>query len=247
MSKKTWALGGLVAAAMAAGGIAVAQPFGPGHGHGGGRHAMHAGADQGAARGHGHGGGHGSGQRMRHGGDHAQGERQDRGRGMGMGRGPGMGMGRGMMGMGAAGPDAATAGEMRDIHTLFAEHRGIRRSVTNLPNGIRTVTESDDPRLADVIRTHVAEMGQRVEDGRNPRLPIQSAELNFLFEARDRIASTYETTEHGIIVVQTSDDAAVVAALQRHAAEVSDLAERGMVAAREAMMRNGGMMRRAQR
>lgn len=241
MAKKTWVLGGLIAAAMVAGGIAVAQPFGPGHG--GGRHGMHVSADQGAVRGADHDG-VGRGRRMGRTDDHAQGERQGRGAGMGMGRGM---MGRGMMGMGAAGPDAATAGEMGDIHTLFAEHASIRRSVSNLPNGIRTVTESNDPKLADVIRTHVAEMGQRVEDGRNPRLPIQSAELNFLFDARDRIASTYETTEQGIVVVQTSDDAAVVAALQKHAADVTDLAQRGMVAGREAMMRNGGMMHRAQR
>jgi hypothetical protein len=151
MTKKTLVFGGLVAAAMVAGGIAAAQPFGPGRGHGGGRHGMHVSAEQGAARGSNDGGGRGSGQRMGHSSDHAQGERR--------GPGPGMGMGRGMMGMGAAGPDAATAGEIGDIHMLFAEHAGIRRSVTNLPNGIRTVTESDDPRLADVIRTHVAEMG----------------------------------------------------------------------------------------
>jgi hypothetical protein len=224
MTRKTLVFGGLVAAAMVAGGIAVAQPFGGGHGgmrHGMGQAMMHA--DAGGM------GGRGFGQRM----------------------GPGgmMGRGGGMMGMhGATGPDAATPGEMRDIHQMFAEHRNIQRSVTNLPNGIRTVTESDDPALAEAIRTHVAEMGKRIEEGRDPRLPIQSAELRFLFEARDRITSTYETTGRGIVVVQTSEDSAVVAALQKHAAEVSELAERGMVAAREAMMRNvGGMMRGAQR
>jgi hypothetical protein len=45
-----------------------------------------------------------------------------------------------------------------------------------------------------------------------------------------------EPTETGIIVTQTSDDAETVAALQKHAAEVSDLATRGIVSAQEAMM-----------
>jgi hypothetical protein len=49
-------------------------------------------------------------------------------------------------------------------------------------------------------------------------------------------------TEKGVIVVQTSTDTAAVKALQEHAAEVSDLARRGMVAAHEAMMRSSGIM-----
>jgi len=52
-----------------------------------------------------------------------------------------------------------------------------------------------------------------------------------------------ETTDRGSIVTQTSGDAKVVAALQAHAIEVSELARDGMAA----MMRNmrAGMMARA--
>lgn len=42
-------------------------------------------------------------------------------------------------------------------------------------------------------------------------------------------------TATGIAVVQTSDDPDVVIALQTHAAEVSNLAARGMQSAHEAM------------
>ena len=35
--------------------------------------------------------------------------------------------------------------ERSDIHDLFFNHDRIKRTVTNLPDGIRTVTESDDP------------------------------------------------------------------------------------------------------
>jgi hypothetical protein len=41
-------------------------------------------------------------------------------------------------------------------------------------------------------------------------------------------------------VVQTSSDPETVAALQKHAGEVSELAKRGMAAAHENMMRNRG-------
>jgi len=150
-----------------------------------------------------------------------------------------MGMGPGMIGMAHG---SATIGEHRDIQDLVFSHDRIRRSVTILPNGIRTVTESDDPRVAAVIQKHVAEMGKRVEGGHDPGLPIESPALQAIFLDKDKINSTYQVTEKGIIVVQTSTDASAVKALQDHAAEVSDLAQRGMVAMHEAMMRNGGGM-----
>jgi hypothetical protein len=183
-------------------------------------------------------------------------EHGPRGMGMGMGMGmhgpmgqgmrgrqmgPGRSMGPGMMGMGMIGGDA-TMDERRDLHDLFSNHDRIKRTVTNLPDGIRTVTESDDPEVAATIRKHVAEMGKRVEEGRDPGLPIESRALHSIFRNSGKIKTSYETTEKGIIVVQTSTDANAVKALQDHAAEVTDLAQRGMVAAREAMMKNGGGM-----
>ncbi len=155
--------------------------------------------------------------------------------------GPGMmGMGRGMMGMGHG---SATMSEHNDIRELFFNHDRIKRTVTNLPDGIRTVTESDDPQTAETIKKHVAEMGKRVEEGRDPGLPIESPALHSIFQYKDKIKSTYEVTDKGVVVVQTSTDASAVKALQDHAAEVTDLAQRGMIAMHEAMMKNGnGMM-----
>lgn len=160
-----------------------------------------------------------------------------------------MGGGMGMMGMMHG---SATATEMDEIHSMLTDHDKIRRTVTNLPNGIRTVTESDDPDMAATIASHVAGMGERVKAGRDPDLPIQSPTLKIIFRNRDKINTTYESTPKGIVVVQTSNDAETVAALQKHAGEVTDLAKRGMVAAHETMMKNmagtsgsgmtGGMM-----
>ena len=165
---------------------------------------------------------------------------QDGHPGFGMhGMGPGM-MGMGMMGMAH---DEATMSQLQVIHTLLVNHDRITRTVTNLPNGIRTVTESDDSALAAQIKQHVADMGKRVDAGDDPGLPIESENLHAIFRDKDKIHTNYETTAKGIVVVQTSDDPKAVAALQQHAAEVTDLVQGGMAALQTAMMKNhGGMM-----
>lgn len=157
---------------------------------------------------------------------------------------PGGGMGPSMMhGMGsggmAGGPmggpmagrmqhDDTFAADMRLVHEMLANHEGIKRTVTNLPDGIRTVTESDDAQVAQFIKAHVASMEKRLYEGRvfnlfSPTLPV-------LFEKKDKIRTKVEETGKGSIVTQTSDDAQVVAALQAHAVEVSELARDGMAA-----------------
>jgi hypothetical protein len=230
MKKKILVIGGIAAATLLVGGWALAQSVG-----------------------HGPGGMHGMGPGMH--GQMGPGMRGQMGPGMDGQKGPGMRgqmgmggrMGPGMMGMGMMGGNA-TMGERSDLHDLFSNHDKIKRTVTNLPDGIRTVTESDDPEVAATIQKHVAEMGNRVEEGRDPNLPIETPALHAIFQNKDKIKTAYEATEKGIIVVQTSADATTVKALQDHAAEVTDLAQRGMVAAHEAMMKNGGgMMARGMR
>jgi hypothetical protein len=149
------------------------------------------------------------------------------------GMGPGM-MGPGMMGRGMGGPmagqhgDASFADDMRLVHVMLFDHEKIKRTVTNLPDGIRTVTESDDPGVARAIKAHVASMETRLTGGKifnlfSPTLPV-------LFENKDKIRTAVETTERGSTVTQTSADPAVVVALQTHALEVSELARDGMAA-----------------
>src|SRR3990172_8808493 len=85
------------------------------------------------------------------------------------GMGPGMMRGMGPMGGPMAGGmqhDEAFAADMGLVHEMLSIHERIKRTVTNLPNGIRTVTESDDPQVAQSIKAHVASMEQRLKDGR---------------------------------------------------------------------------------
>lgn len=148
-------------------------------------------------------------------------------------------MGMGMMGM--MGGNASPA-ELDTIHQLVVNHDSITRTVTKLADGIRTLTESDDPRIAELIKDHVAAMIPRMEARRDLDLPIETQALRDIMRNGDKVTTTVETTDKGSIVTQTSTDPAVVAALQEHADGVSDIVSRGMEAIHTAMMNNHGAM-----
>ena len=59
----------------------------------------------------------------------------------------GRGFGHGRM-------DATHQADMKIIHALLQHRNSIDRKVENLPNGVRTITESDDPQVASWL--HVA-------------------------------------------------------------------------------------------
>ena len=139
--------------------------------------------------------------------------------------------------------DEGSAADMSLVHELLVSNREIRRTVTRLPDGIKTLTESDNPRVAQAIKAHVDSMSRRLEDGRE--FNIFSSTLPVLFENRDKIRSTVQLTEKGAAVTRTSADPEVVSALHGHAAEVTELVQDGMAAMRRGMMRRmaGGATR----
>ncbi len=145
--------------------------------------------------------------------------------------GPGMmmqGMQHGAPMAGMHSGDAAFQADMQLVHEMLAGHDKIKRSVENLPDGIRTVTESEDPQVAQALKAHVASMEQRLKDGRV--FNLFSSTLPVLFDNKDKIKTSVQITEKGAAVTQSSADAKVVAALQAHAGEVSELARDGMPA-----------------
>ena len=149
--------------------------------------------------------------------------------GMGPGRcmGSGMGMGRGPVGM-LTRQDDNSAADMSLVMNLVHDNVKIRRTVTRLPDGIRTITESDDPKLAQDIKVHVASMSSRLESGKE--FNIFSTTLPVIFDHAKNIKSTIDYTAKGAIVTRTSQDPKVVAALQAHADEVTELVKEGPVA-----------------
>ena len=125
--------------------------------------------------------------------------------------------------------------EVNDLKEIFRSHEGISRRVTNVQNGIVTTTEAEDASLREAIVSHVSMMVTRLQEGRNPEVIIQSPTLDALFDVYDEIDTEIEITESGVKVIQTSSNPEVVRLLQTHAAEVSDMADRGMEAVHERM------------
>lgn len=141
------------------------------------------------------------------------------GRGGGPGGGPGRGPG------GGHGPDARQAEDMEVFHYLLENHTKIERTVKELPNGVETLTESDDPKVAAKIKEHVHWMEVRIETTN----PIRRRDPLFaeIFRHTDKIKMNVEKTKSGVKVTETSDDPYVVKLIQAHAMVVSKFVNDG--------------------
>ena len=133
----------------------------------------------------------------------------------------------------------ASAQESADLAVMFNNFDTITREVENLPNGIRTVTRASDPAVMDALVNHSVGMIDRVGQLDDPKILIQSPTLDIFFLRGAEIISEVSVEDEGLVVIQTSKDPQIVKALQTHAAEVTEMAERGMQAVHEMMMANG--------
>ena len=82
------------------------------------------------------------------------------------------------------------------FHELLRRHDAIRREVENIENGIRAVTESDDPEIAGILRAHMEEMERRWCDEPVPALdgktPRECAADPTRREALERLLRSFE-------------------------------------------------------
>jgi hypothetical protein len=115
--------------------------------------------------------------------------------------------------------DDAHHADMRLFHALFDHREEIRRTVTLRPDGVATLTESDNPVVAGMLQTHVEAMIARVKEAR----PIHQRDPLFreIFRHASKIHAEYERTPHGIRVVESSSDPYAVKLIQAHAEVVS--------------------------
>lgn len=120
---------------------------------------------------------------------------------------------------GGKGKDAAHRADMELFHFLLDHRKEITRKVTNLPDGIETLTESDNPTVVEKLQAHVASMYQRVEEKR----PIHARDPLFaeIFRNTDKIKMKLEKTKNGVKVVETSVDPYVAKLIQAHAEVVN--------------------------
>lgn len=135
-------------------------------------------------------------------------------------------MSEGMMShMGMTGPGMMQ--DMGSIHGLLMSHGKIERRVEDIPNGVRTLTTSGDPQIAELIRTHVRQMKARYD--RDQPIRMMDPVFRELFKHRDRASLAYDDIPGGIRVTHTSEDPNVVLLIRQHARRfVSEAAEKGM-------------------
>jgi len=144
-------------------------------------------------------------------------------------RGPGRGIGRGPQGPGQRQDDRFN--EDRELFQfLLRNHTKITRNVKQLPSGVETLTESDDPDIAAKIKEHVKWMQYRVEEA-NP-IRLRDPLFAELFLHTDKIEMVRVETKNGVRVTETSSDPYVARLIQSHAKAVSGFVEHGFAEAR---------------
>ena len=129
---------------------------------------------------------------------------------------------------------SADQADMSVYMEMFSHHREIKRSVYQLKNGVRTVTESTNPRIVSLLQAHVSKMYDHVARGEEVR--CMSDSLPTMFRHAARYKRRLKLTPHGVEVEETSDDPQVLAAIRRHTLEVSGFVNEGMSAMMKGMM-----------
>jgi len=137
--------------------------------------------------------------------------------------------------MGGATMGAATTADMQMYMEMFEHHRELQRTVEELPNGIRTITESKNPRLVALLQSHVRAMYQHVADGQE--VQCMSGSLPTMFRRAASYRRQLTLTRNGVEAIETADDPELIATIKRHGLEVTGFVTEGMPAMMRAMMR----------
>lgn len=138
----------------------------------------------------------------------------------------------GMMGGGMMG--SATSADMSTYMDLFNRHAELRRTVEDIPGGIRTTTESDAADLVAQLQTHVSSMFSHLNQ--RAEVTCMSDSLPTLFRNASSYRRQLSLTSKGVTVTETSTDPALTRAIRQHAQEVSGFVQDGMPAMMRGML-----------
>ena len=94
--------------------------------------------------------------------------------------------------------DAAHNTDMKAIQFLMANRAKIQRTVVNRPDGVETLTESDDPKVTAVLVEHVAAVARRVQEQR----PIHARDPLFaeLFRNAATLTRAARLANHRLLI-----------------------------------------------
>jgi hypothetical protein len=165
-----------------------------------------------------------------------------------------LGTGAGLLGLGYvlrsiidapfshAGPGMFGGTNSMDMSTymdMFSRHTEFRRSVEDIPGGVRTTTESDSPDLVAQLQGHVSTMYSHLEQ--RSEVMCMSQSLPTLFARASDYQRQISFTPKGIVAVETAGDPDLTLAIRAHAREVTGFVDDGMPAMMNGMMGNGMM------
>jgi len=117
------------------------------------------------------------------------------------------------------------------FHTLLRHHEQIHREVTNIPNGIRSLTTSENPDIVKLLHDHVPAMHHRLEE--NFGLRYWDPAFPEIFAQREKVRMEVTLVPNGALVEETSEDANVVKLIQAHGLVVSLFVQKGFAQAQQ--------------
>ena len=141
-----------------------------------------------------------------------------------------------------AGPGMFGGTNSMDMSTymeMFSRHGELRRSVEDIPGGVRTTTESDSPDLVGQLQGHVSTMYSHLDQ--RAEVMCMSESLPTLFARASDYQRQITFTPKGIVAVETAGDPDLTRAIRAHAREVTGFVDDGMPAMMKGMMGNGMM------
>ena len=111
------------------------------------------------------------------------------------------------------------------IHSLFAEHEKVDRSVELTETGYRASTTSKDSKVAATLQKHVAQMESRLEGG----FGVRHWDPAFveLREHYDELGIEVKNIEGGVSVTVVGNTPEAIKVAQHHAGIISGFVEKG--------------------
>jgi hypothetical protein len=129
--------------------------------------------------------------------------------------------------------------DMSRYMNMFMRHGELRRSVEDIPGGVRTTTESDSADLVAELQAHVSSMYSHLDQG--AEVTCMSQSLPTLFRRAPVYQRQITFTPKGVVAVETAIDPDLTRAIRAHAREVTGFVVEGMPAMMREMMGNGTM------
>lgn len=129
--------------------------------------------------------------------------------------------------------------DMSKYMNMFMRHGELRRSVEDIPGGVRTTTESDSPDLVAELQAHVSSMYAHLDQA--AQVSCMSPSLPTLFRRAPDYQRQLTFTAKGVIAEETTSDPDLTNVIRAHAREVTGFVVEGMPAMMQGMMGNGMM------